>query len=127
MSITNFLEYQFFFQGKRALRKHLQVGNRKSSDMRSRLEEMISTGATNRQEFLRTRKQTAPPSPQPDNNRKWHKTSFLRNAMTSGDSLSLLGVDASSANSTIVSMRHQGMKKSCTVFKILREMNSWDS
>ena len=79
--------------------------------MRSRLEEMISTGATNRQEFLRTRKQTAPPSPQPDNNRKWHKTSFLRNAMTSGDSLSLLGVDASSANSTIVSMRHQGMKK----------------
>ena len=107
-------------QGKRALRKHLQVGNRKSSDMRSRLEEMISTGATNRQEFLRTRKQTAPPSPQPDNNRKWHKTSFLRNAMTSGDSLSLLGVDASSANSTIVSMRHQGMKKTAKNFVKLK-------
>ena len=73
--------------------------------MRARLEEMIMGQGTNRQEFLQrggagggpggVRK--APPSPIPDNNRKWHKTSFLRNAMTSGDSLSLLGVETNSS------------------------------
>ena len=87
--------------------------------MRARLEEMImgqgSTGSTaagssstrDSRDFLQQRTQStassstsgsrkAPPSPIPDNNRKWHKTSFLRNAMTSGDSLSLLGAESSS-------------------------------
>ena len=77
--------------------------------MRSQLGEMISGIGSNRQEMLRNRSKAAPPSPNPDNNRKWHKTSFLRNnQLATGDSLSLLGVDAASANSTIVSLRNQG-------------------
>lgn len=93
------------------------MGARKSSDMKSKLEEMIMGPGSNRQEFLHQRSSrraaaaaaaggvgvtfNAPPSPVPDNNRKWHKTSsFLRNAMTSGDSLSLLGVEAAT-NSTV--------------------------
>ena len=96
--------------------------------MRARLEEMImgqgSTGSggttsasTTRQDLLQQRNQTtasstsgsrkAPPSPIPDNNRKWHKTSFLRNAMTSGDSLSLLGAESTTAGSTPGSMKPQ--------------------
>ncbi len=39
-----------------------------------------------------------PPSPNPDSNRRWHKASFLRNAMQSGDSLSLSGFDVGNAN-----------------------------
>lgn len=80
--------------------------------MRSKLEEMIMGPGSNRQEFLQRSSRrgasgvsfNAPPSPVPDNNRKWHKTSsFLRNAMTSGDSLSLLGVEAAT-NSTVGSV-----------------------
>ena len=102
--------FYLIFQGKKAMRKHLQLGNRKSLDMRSQLGEMISGIGSNRQEMLRNRGKAAPPSPNPDNNRKWHKTSFLRNnQLATGDSLSLLGIDAASANSTIVSKYNQGI------------------
>ena len=107
---SNRISFYLIFQGRKAIRKHLQLGNRKSLDMRSQLGEMISGIGSNRQEMLRNRSKAAPPSPNPDNNRKWHKTSFLRNnQLATGDSLSLLGVDAASANSTIVSLRNQGI------------------
>ena len=68
--------------------------------MKMRLEEMIM-GPPNRQEFLQRNSRTkAPPSPIPDNNRKWHKSTFLRNAMTSGDSLSLLGVESNQSTTS---------------------------
>ena len=63
--------------------------------MRTRLEEMMTRQPGQGQEPRAsggTRK--APPSPIPDNNRKWRNASFLRGAMTSGDSLSLLGAES---------------------------------
>ena len=44
-----------------------------------------------------------PPSPNPDHNRRWHKASFLRNAMQSGDSLSLSGFDVTGISGRYVS------------------------
>lgn len=69
------------------------------------MEDMLMGQGQGRQDLLqRGRKgERAPPSPNPDNNRKWHKTSFLRNAMTAGDSLSLLGVEGSTAATSTVS------------------------
>ena len=82
------------------------MGNRKSSRLLEDMISGISSGITsNQREMLRNRKQT-PSSPNPENNRKW-KTS-MRISGNTGDSVSLLGVDTVSANSTIVSLRNQG-------------------
>ena len=72
----------------------MKLSSQKSTDMRSRLEEMITRQPGQNQSASTTgSSRKAPPSPIPDNTRKWRNPSFLRNAMTSGDSLSLLGAE----------------------------------
>ncbi len=43
---------KFTMQGRRNVRKHMQIGARKSSEMRNKLEDMIMGNNSNRQEFL---------------------------------------------------------------------------
>ena len=46
----------YYFQGKKQIRKHATIGARKSSDMRSRLEDMImGQNYSNRSEMLSRR------------------------------------------------------------------------
>eukprot|EP00095_Tigriopus_kingsejongensis_P000113 snap_masked-scaffold265_size231475-processed-gene-1.10 protein:Tk00113 transcript:snap_masked-scaffold265_size231475-processed-gene-1.10-mRNA-1 annotation:"dedicator of cytokinesis protein 7-like isoform x2" len=100
LALETRLQSRFATKGKKAIRRHATLGARKSSDMRSKLEDIIMGPASNRQEMLQRasrKERTHPPSPNPDlppqygGGRRWQKTSILKTALHASDSTSMIG------------------------------------
>ncbi|CAB4062764.1 DOCK6_7_8 [Lepeophtheirus salmonis] len=81
----------FQYKGKKIIRKNASLGFRKSSDnVKSRLEDFIMGQGSARQDMIQRARRgdnRLPPSPNPDGNRRWHKSSFIKNSLQPSDSL----------------------------------------